>query len=128
MVLIPMVVTDSPPLKKNPVFLYYEDGFQKPNPFKADIAISIDDVWSKKIDAHEAEASQFYEAQPKCWGGGVEVPERCGGAKEVAGGPAAVYSFGRGSEGVGEVVWGWEGCAGEACGGVRVVRVRESAE
>jgi len=74
MVLIPMVVTDTPPLKKNPVFLYYEDGFQKPNPFKADIAISIDDVWSKKIDAHEAEASQFYEAQPKCWGGGVDVP------------------------------------------------------
>jgi LmbE family N-acetylglucosaminyl deacetylase len=74
MVLIPMVVTDTPPLKRNPVFLYYEDDFQKPAPFKPDIAISIDDVWSKKIDAHEAMPSQFYEAQPKCWGGGVEVP------------------------------------------------------
>lgn len=74
MVLIPMVVTDAPPLKKNPVFLYYQDDFQKPNPFTPDIAISIDDVWSKKLDAHEAEASQFYEAQPKCWGGGIEVP------------------------------------------------------
>jgi LmbE family N-acetylglucosaminyl deacetylase len=74
MVLIPMVVTDSPPLKKNPVFLYYQDDFQKPNPFSPDIAISIDDVWSKKIDAHDAEVSQFYEAQPKCWGGGIEVP------------------------------------------------------
>jgi len=74
MVLIPMVVTDTPPLKKNPVFLYYQDDFQKPNPFTPDIAISIDDVWSKKLDAHEAEPSQFYEAQPKCWGGGIEVP------------------------------------------------------
>ncbi len=74
MVLIPMVVTDTPPLKKNPVFLYYEDDFQKPNPFSPDIAISIDDVWSKKMDAHDAEPSQFYEAQPKCWGGGIEVP------------------------------------------------------
>jgi LmbE family N-acetylglucosaminyl deacetylase len=74
MVLIPMVVTDTPPLKKNPVFLYYEDDFQKPNPFTPDIAISIDDVWSKKLDAHDAEPSQFYEAQPKCWGGGIEVP------------------------------------------------------
>jgi LmbE family N-acetylglucosaminyl deacetylase len=75
MVLIPMVVTDTPQLKKNPVFLYYEDDFKKPNPFSPDIAISIDDVWSKKIDAHEAEPSQFYEAQPQCWGGGIEVPK-----------------------------------------------------
>jgi LmbE family N-acetylglucosaminyl deacetylase len=74
MVLIPMVVTDVPPLRRNPVFLYYEDGFQKPQPFQPDIAIAVDDVWSKKLDAFEAEESQFYEAQPKCWGGGVEVP------------------------------------------------------
>jgi LmbE family N-acetylglucosaminyl deacetylase len=74
MVLIPMVVTDAPPLKKNPVFLYYEDSFRKPQPFQPDIAIGIDDVWEKKLDAFEAEPSQFYEAQPKCWGGGVEVP------------------------------------------------------
>jgi len=74
MVQIPMVVTDAAPLKKNPVFLYYEDGFRKPQPFQADIAIGIDDAWEKKLDAFEAEESQFYEAQPKCWGGGVEVP------------------------------------------------------
>lgn len=74
MVLIPMVVTDVPPLKRNPVFLYYEDGFQKPQPFQPDIAVGVDEVWSKKLDAFEAEESQFYEAQPKCWGGGVEVP------------------------------------------------------
>lgn len=74
MVQIPMVVTDAPALRRNPVFLYYEDNFQKPQPFQPDIAINVDDVWSKKIDAFEAEESQFYEAQPKCWGGGVDVP------------------------------------------------------
>ena len=74
MVLIPMVVTDVPPLKRNPVFLYYEDGFQKPQPFQPDIAIAVDEVWSKKLDGFEAMDSQFYEAQPKCWGGGVPVP------------------------------------------------------
>lgn len=74
MVLIPMVVTEVPPLKRNPVFLYYEDNFQKPQPFEPDIAVGIDGVWSKKLDAFEAEESQFYEAQPKCWGGGIEVP------------------------------------------------------
>lgn len=74
MVLIPMVVTDAPPLKRNPVFLYYEDDFRKPQPFHPDIAIGIDDTFQKKLDAFEAEPSQFYEAQPKCWGGGIEVP------------------------------------------------------
>ncbi len=74
MVQIPMVVTDAAPLRRNPVFLYYEDRFQKPQPFHPDIAVAVDDTWSKKVDAFEAEESQFYEAQPKCWGGGVPVP------------------------------------------------------
>jgi LmbE family N-acetylglucosaminyl deacetylase len=75
MVLIPMVVTDTPPLKRNPVFLYYDDNFMKPAPFKADIAIDIGGVWQKKLDAYEALESQFYEAQPQCWGGGIPVPK-----------------------------------------------------
>lgn len=74
MVQIPMVVTDAPPLKRNPVFLYFEDGFRKPQAFAPDIAVDIDDIWGKKLDAFDAEPSQFYEAQPKCWGGGIEVP------------------------------------------------------
>ncbi len=74
MVQIPMVVTDAPALRRNPVFLYFEDGFRKPQPFAPDIAIDIDDVWQKKLAAFDAEPSQFYEAQPKCWGGGIEVP------------------------------------------------------
>ena len=69
MVLIPNVLPDTPALKKSPLFLYYEDGFKKPQPFEPDLAISIDDVWQKKIDGVTANESQVYEAQPYCWGG-----------------------------------------------------------
>ncbi len=61
MVAVPFFCPDTPPLKRNPVFLYYSDGFQKPNPFEADIAVSIDDVFHKKIDAIDALESQVYE-------------------------------------------------------------------
>jgi N-acetylglucosamine malate deacetylase 1 len=61
MVTVPFFCPDVPALKKNPVFLYNGDGFQKPNPFQADIAISIDPVLDKKLDALAAIESQFYE-------------------------------------------------------------------
>jgi len=51
MVTVPFITPDVPPLKKNPVFLYSSDRFQKPNPFKPDIAISIDDVMEPTLDA-----------------------------------------------------------------------------
>src|SRR4029077_16217094 len=51
MVVVPNVCPDTPPLYNNPVFFYFEDGFQRPQPFRPDVAIAIDDVFSKKIDA-----------------------------------------------------------------------------
>jgi LmbE family N-acetylglucosaminyl deacetylase len=69
MVLIPFIVPDVEPLKKNPVFLSSQDRFQKPLPFRPDIAVDIDDVWKTKVDALDAIESQVYEAQPYCWGG-----------------------------------------------------------
>jgi LmbE family N-acetylglucosaminyl deacetylase len=61
MVTVPFFCPDVPPLKKNPVFMYYPDRFQKPNPFQPDVAISIDPVIEKKLDAIDALVSQFYE-------------------------------------------------------------------
>ena len=61
MVAVPHFCPDVPPLKSNPVFLFYSDGFQKPNPFQADIAVSIDPVIEKKLDALDLLESQFYE-------------------------------------------------------------------
>ncbi len=61
MVTVPFFCPDTPYLKKNPVFMYYEDRFRKPNPFAADVVVSIDDVIEKKMAAVEALESQFYE-------------------------------------------------------------------
>jgi LmbE family N-acetylglucosaminyl deacetylase len=61
MVTVPFVCTDTPPLKKNPLFLYSSDGFQKPYPFKADIAVSVDDVFDQKVTAIHEMPSQHYE-------------------------------------------------------------------
>jgi LmbE family N-acetylglucosaminyl deacetylase len=61
MVAVPFFCPDVPPLKSNPVFLFYSDSFQKPNPFQADVVVSIDPVIEKKLDALDALESQFYE-------------------------------------------------------------------
>ena len=75
MVTVPNIVTEVPALRKNPVFLYFEDGFQKPAPFRPDIAVSIDDVVDKKVDALDAHVSQVYEWL--AWHSGVldQVPK-----------------------------------------------------
>jgi len=61
MVTVPFFCPDVPCLKHNPVFLYNPDSFQKPNPFQPDIAIAIDSVMEKKLDALDCLESQFYE-------------------------------------------------------------------
>jgi LmbE family N-acetylglucosaminyl deacetylase len=61
MVAVPFFCPDVRPLKSNPVFLFYSDGFQKPNPFQADIVVSIDGVIEKKLEALDTLESQFYE-------------------------------------------------------------------
>jgi len=70
MVAVPNVAPDTPPLKKNPVFLYSQDGFKRPNPFRPDIAIDITSVFDQKIHAVAAHESQVYEWLP--WIGGYE--------------------------------------------------------
>jgi LmbE family N-acetylglucosaminyl deacetylase len=61
MVAVPFLCPDTPPLEKNPVFLYSSDRFQKPYPFKADIAVSIDDVFAQKLTAIAKLESQVFE-------------------------------------------------------------------
>lgn len=61
MVAVPFFCPDAPPLKNNPVFLFYSDSFQKPNPFKPDVTVAVDSVMTKKLDAIDMLESQFYE-------------------------------------------------------------------
>lgn len=74
MVGVPNVAADTPPLRKNPVFLYFQDNFKKPNSFQPDIAIDITSVIDKKIYSLDAHKSQFYEWLPWIGGNPEEVP------------------------------------------------------
>ncbi|MFZ4102751.1 MAG: PIG-L family deacetylase [Sphingobacterium thalpophilum] len=75
MVGVPNIAPDTPPLRKNPVFLYFQDNFKKPNPFQPDIAVDISNEIDKKVYSLDAHQSQFYEWLP--WIGGYEnqIPE-----------------------------------------------------
>jgi len=75
MVIVPNIAPDVPALKKNPVFLYAADRFQKPNPFEADIAIDIDEVFEQKINGMAAHASQYFEWLPWLSGTLDQIPE-----------------------------------------------------
>ena len=75
MVVVPNVVSDVPPLRRNPVFLYFQDNFQRPNPFRPDVTVIIDDVFDKKVAAFDAHASQFYEWLPWVDGRLDQVPK-----------------------------------------------------
>ncbi|HST11490.1 MAG TPA: PIG-L family deacetylase [Terriglobales bacterium] len=74
MVKVPHLVPDTPPLPRNPVFLYYSDRFTRPQAFRPDIVVSIDDVFQKKIDMLDAHVSQFYEWLPWTTGELDQVP------------------------------------------------------
>lgn len=74
MVVVPNICPETPALKKNPVFLYFEDGFQKPQPFRPDIAVDISEVIGQKIDALDAHTSQMYEWLPWVDGRLKDVP------------------------------------------------------
>ncbi len=75
MVGVPNVAPDVEPLRKNPVFLYFQDNFKKPNPFQPDIAVDITPVITKKLAGLDAHQSQFYEWLPWIGNYESEVPK-----------------------------------------------------
>jgi LmbE family N-acetylglucosaminyl deacetylase len=61
MVTVPHFCPDTPVLTRNPVFMYFPDRFQKPNPFKPDVVVDVGPVMDKKLDALGVMVSQFAE-------------------------------------------------------------------
>src|SRR3712207_7491710 len=55
MVVVPAVLPTVPPVKRNPVFLYYQDRFQKPAPFKPDVV--VEDRKSTRLNSSHANIS-----------------------------------------------------------------------
>lgn len=74
MVAVPNIAPEVPALKKNPVFLYFQDNFQRPNPFRPDIAVDITAVYDQKVSALDAHVSQVYEWLPWIGQYAGEVP------------------------------------------------------
>jgi len=75
LVIVPNIAPEIPALKKNPVFLYTEDRFKKPNAFSPDIVVDISDVFDQKIYAISAHQSQFFEWLPWLDGQLANVPQ-----------------------------------------------------
>jgi N-acetylglucosamine malate deacetylase 1 len=75
MVIVPNFCPDVPALRKNPVFLYTEDDFRKPNRFEPDVVVPIDSVLDAKAACVDALESQFYEWNPWLSGYEAEVPK-----------------------------------------------------
>ena len=75
LVIVPNIAPETPALKKNPVFLYTEDRFQQPNPFRPDIVVDISKVFEQKVYALTAHQSQFFEWLPWTSGQLESVPK-----------------------------------------------------
>ena len=58
-VVAPFFVPDTPATPRNPVYMYYSDGFQQPTPFNPTVVVAIDDVAEKKWRCVSAMPSQF---------------------------------------------------------------------
>ena len=84
MVIVPNFCPDVPALRKNPVFLYSQDSFQKPNPFQPDVVVPIDDVLDQKAATYAALKSQFQEWNPWLFGYEAQVPKDDAGWKAYA--------------------------------------------
>ncbi|HEY8551105.1 MAG TPA: PIG-L family deacetylase [Vicinamibacterales bacterium] len=58
----PFFTPDTPPTRRNPVYMYYSDGFKHPYPFEPTMVVSIDEVAEKKWQCISAMPSQFGDA------------------------------------------------------------------
>ena len=79
MVIVPSFCPDVPALRKNPVFLYSEDGFKKPNPFDPDVVVPIDSVMDQKVACIDALEVAVLRVEPLA----LRLPRR--GAPEEPG-------------------------------------------
>jgi hypothetical protein len=64
MVTVPFICPDTPPLKQNPLFLYSSDGFLKPYPFRADIAVAVHELESQVYEGGASGSEEFMRDVP----------------------------------------------------------------
>jgi len=64
LVMVPAICPDTPRLEYNPVFMYLQDDFKKPEPFRADVVVDVTPAMEKKWLSMDAMESQMYEWIP----------------------------------------------------------------
>lgn len=74
-VMVPNVCSDTPALRRNPVFFYLQDRFRKPYPFIPDVSIDVGPAWERKMASAAAHVSQFGEWLPWVDGYEDEMPK-----------------------------------------------------
>ena len=79
----PFFAPYTPPTTRNPIFLFYSDGFQKPYPFDPILAVGFDEVAQKKWDCIGSMPSQFADADSWQARYRPDVPERRGRPQDV---------------------------------------------
>ena len=67
LLIVPNFCPEAPAMEKMPVIMYFEDRFTEP-PFKAKVAVSIDNVIDKKFEMFNCHVSQVYEWLPYTYG------------------------------------------------------------
>jgi LmbE family N-acetylglucosaminyl deacetylase len=74
LVTVPAIAPEVPHLPRDPVICYLPDEFQKPYPFRAEVAIDVGPVVETILDMLHCHVSQFYEWLPYNTGRLHEVP------------------------------------------------------
>lgn len=75
LVAVPLICPEIPPLTSNPVILFHQDSFSKPNPFTPHIFVDITKVFDRKMEALALHESQVFEWLPFIEGYLNDVPK-----------------------------------------------------
>ena len=95
-----------PPLAKNPLFLYCRDSFERPNPFRPDVAVDVTSVYEKKILRSVAHFDgtgtmtctygvpfHMTKGPPLWWSVGIASSEAASGTSSIKCGPETTHSL-----------------------------------
>jgi LmbE family N-acetylglucosaminyl deacetylase len=82
MVTVPAICPDARHLDRNPVILYFSDGFKRPYPFQPDLVVDIGAEFDAVLNMADCHVSQFYEWLPFNSGISDQVPQGPSARKE----------------------------------------------
>jgi LmbE family N-acetylglucosaminyl deacetylase len=82
MVTVPAICPGTRHLDRNPIILYFSDGFKRPYPFQPDLVVDIGAEFNTLVNMADCHVSQFYEWLPFNSGNSDQVPQEPGARKK----------------------------------------------